>query len=90
MEECHFIKVDVEGMEENVLRGAQKTIMKFKPILYVENNRWDKSADLIGFVRNLKYIMYWDRRNMLCFPEENLQFHQPEIKLHIEQLEVVK
>jgi len=40
---CHFIKVDVEGMELSVLKGAAQTIRRFEPLLYVENDRADKS-----------------------------------------------
>lgn len=32
----HFIKIDVEGMEINVLRSAQKLIDEFRPIIYSE------------------------------------------------------
>jgi len=31
-----FMKIDVEGHENKVLRGAQKTIEKHKPVLYIE------------------------------------------------------
>lgn len=31
-----FIKIDVEGFEENVLRGAKRMLRKFKPALMVE------------------------------------------------------
>jgi len=34
---CHFIKIDVEGMEQEVLEGAVRTIAALSPILYVEN-----------------------------------------------------
>lgn len=37
-----MIKIDVEGMEPEVLRGAQHTIKRFHPILYVE--AMDKAA----------------------------------------------
>ena len=33
-----LIKIDVEGYELNVIRGALNTIRKFKPILFVELN----------------------------------------------------
>jgi len=33
-----FIKIDVEGAEENVLTGAAETIARFRPILYVEDH----------------------------------------------------
>jgi FkbM family methyltransferase len=33
-----FIKIDVEGMELQVLRGGQKLVRRFLPVLYVEIN----------------------------------------------------
>jgi FkbM family methyltransferase len=38
LERVDFIKIDVEGFELDVLRGAVKTIQKFKPKLYIEIN----------------------------------------------------
>ena len=35
---CDFMKVDVEGMEQSVLEGAQRLIAACRPILYLENN----------------------------------------------------
>lgn len=32
----NIIKIDVEGAEELVIRGAEKTIRKYKPILFIE------------------------------------------------------
>jgi len=54
-----LIKIDVEGMELNVLKGARKTIQKFQPILYVENDRFDKHTSLIQYIDSLGYEMYW-------------------------------
>lgn len=54
-----FIKVDVEGMEKDVLQGAIKIIDKYKPILYVENDRQEKSRELIEFIQSLGYELYW-------------------------------
>lgn len=34
--EMDFIKIDVEGWEGQVFEGAKDTIMKYKPIMYVE------------------------------------------------------
>jgi FkbM family methyltransferase len=61
LQECNFIKIDVEGMEEDVLRGAVGIIARFKPILYVENDRPEKSDSLIRFIDALGYSMYWHR-----------------------------
>jgi FkbM family methyltransferase len=56
---CDFIKVDVEGMEAEVLRGAAATIKRFRPMLYLENDRAGESAELIGLVQSYGYRLYW-------------------------------
>jgi FkbM family methyltransferase len=57
--QCRLIKIDVEGMELPVLKGAQETIRRFKPVLYVENDRKQHSDALLGFIDGLGYEMYW-------------------------------
>jgi len=54
-----LIKIDVEGMEKQVLAGSLKIIKKFKPILYVENDRQEKSQSLIEYIQSLGYELYW-------------------------------
>lgn len=61
LSQCQFIKIDVEGMEEEVLRGAVGLIGRHKPILYVENDRPEKSDNLIRCIDSLGYDMYWHR-----------------------------
>lgn len=58
---CHFMKIDVEGMEQKVLGGAIRCIEKFWPALYVENDREEKSDSLIRFIDSLGYRMYWHK-----------------------------
>lgn len=59
----HFIKIDVEGYEWEVLQGAQKTIKNYKPICFIEiaktfsernfvHKNWD---DIINFFQELDY-----------------------------------
>jgi len=56
-----FVKIDVEGGELNVLKGAARTLSRHRPLLYCEvYERWAASfgytpADLLGFVRSLGY-----------------------------------
>ena len=57
--ECSLIKVDVEGMEAVVIEGAQNTLRRCKPLLYVENDRPDKSPKLIELITSLGYNLYW-------------------------------
>jgi len=54
-----FIKLDVEGMEAMVLRGGRSTIKKSRPILYVENDRKEKSKELIELIWSFDYDLYW-------------------------------
>jgi FkbM family methyltransferase len=56
---CHFIKIDVEGQEGAVIAGAVDTIARFRPVLYVENDRRNQSPDLIRQIRDLDYVLYW-------------------------------
>jgi FkbM family methyltransferase len=56
---CALIKIDVEGMERAVLEGATQTIACCKPLLYVENDRREKSAELVRTIDSLGYAMYW-------------------------------
>jgi FkbM family methyltransferase len=54
----HFIKIDAEFMEIQVLKGAQKLIEKFKPILYFEFDH-KVNKDLFEYVKSLNYDMYY-------------------------------
>jgi FkbM family methyltransferase len=54
-----LIKIDVEGMEEEVLRGGMQLIKAHKPILYVENDRVAKSAALVRLILELGYRAWW-------------------------------
>lgn len=56
---CHFMKIDVEGMEVEVLKGAKGTIDKFRPVLYVENDREERADELTKLLKSLNYDMYW-------------------------------
>jgi FkbM family methyltransferase len=58
LEQCNFIKADVEGMEEKVLRGAEQTIGRLRPILYVENDREPKSQSLCEYIYSLGYSIH--------------------------------
>jgi hypothetical protein len=67
---CALIKVDVDGKELEVLRSAEMTIERFRPILYFENDVRAVSADLLEFVmQTLGYHLYW--RSAPVFSEDN-------------------
>ncbi len=54
-----LLKVDVEGCEADVLRGARETIARCVPVIYVENDRAEKSAEMIGLLFELGYRCFW-------------------------------
>jgi FkbM family methyltransferase len=68
---CRLIKIDVEGMERDVLAGATETIARHRPLLYVENDRDERAAELIRFIDGLGYAMYW-HQPLLYNPENFL------------------
>ncbi|MNK30383.1 hypothetical protein D3C87_488000 [compost metagenome] len=58
-----FIKIDVEGNEMQTLRGAKKTIEKFKPILMVEmeqrhhkENLWTLISEIADWGFSVNYL----------------------------------
>jgi len=56
---CHLIKVDVEGMELDVLRGADATVGAYRPVLYLENDRAEGSRGLFEALFALNYDAWW-------------------------------
>jgi FkbM family methyltransferase len=56
---CALLKIDVEGMEAEVLRGAAATLERLKPVIFIENDRDERSAALIEQLTDLAYECYW-------------------------------
>jgi FkbM family methyltransferase len=54
-----LLKVDVEGMEFDVVVGARATIARLQPALYVENDRADRSQRLISLLFEIGYRLWW-------------------------------
>ena len=60
IKKCNLIKVDVEGMELDVLKGDRSLIESTQPILYVENDRKDSRGDeLVRHIVSMGYDPYW-------------------------------
>lgn len=55
----HMLKIDVEGMEADVLRGAKRMLRKQRPLVHVENDRRDKSEALIDLLFQYGYRCFW-------------------------------
>lgn len=50
-----LLKIDVEGLEIDVLKGACQLVTRHRPALFVENNKEGKGAELIDTVPGLGY-----------------------------------
>lgn len=74
LERLDFLKIDVEGMELQVLRGGHETIAKFRPWCWIEY--WLIGADKIkdAFDAYPDYDFYvMDNLNILCAPRERVR-----------------
>lgn len=99
LDSCDFIKIDVEGMELQVLKGAESTIMRNRPIISVEADREDKAFELYTWLIEHKYKVkfhcpplgdLWpnvNSRNFLAVPGET---HFIENLPHVYELESVR
>lgn len=67
-ERLRLLKVDVEGMEAEVLRGGAAVIAAHRPLLYVENDRLAQSYALISLIQELGYRLWW-HAPLLYHPE---------------------
>jgi FkbM family methyltransferase len=56
---CALVKIDVEGMESAVLRGAVATLERCRPTIFIENDRDDRSGALLEQLIDLGYDCYW-------------------------------
>ena len=54
-----FIKIDVEGMEYNVLKGAERSINYFQPKLLIEMQQQSLYEKVYNFLKNMNYNIYW-------------------------------
>lgn len=56
---CRLIKVDAEGAEPAILRGARETIGRCRPILYVENSVAENQQEVISLIHQFGYRQWW-------------------------------
>jgi len=56
---CHLLKLDIEGMEVEALRGAEQTVRAHRPLIYVENDRQERSEELVALLLAWDFRPYW-------------------------------
>jgi hypothetical protein len=90
-----FLKIDVEGMELDVLKGAEETIKRTHCIISAEADRPDAVEPLIDWLTAHDYDLWWHRPllgrlwpdvrsiNLLCIPNES---NAPDPMGEIEQI----
>jgi FkbM family methyltransferase len=57
--EVALLKIDVEGSELQVLKGASASIERSRPVIYLENDRPENSAALIEWLWDAGYRLWW-------------------------------
>lgn len=57
LQRCDLIKIDTEGFEDSVVRGATATIAAFRPVLYVEVHDREKLQRLAGLLKPQGYSL---------------------------------
>lgn len=68
LQQVDLIKIDVEGHEESVLLGAEKTIKKFKPDIIIEvldNNQGRTIQQFFSAINEYRYYLIDDHSNEL-------------------------
>lgn len=65
MERVDLMKIDVEGMEAEALKGAAETIERCKPILFVETIKSDKNA-ITATLQGAGYMVLPNGMNVLA------------------------
>lgn len=56
--DCGLLTIDVEGMELNVLRGAEQLIARCRPIIFFEADRQAKNPAVFAWLRQRQYELY--------------------------------
>ena len=63
LKKLDFIKLDIEGAEYLALKGANKSILKFKPIIYLEINNLNNFKNINSFLNKINYYPYTFKSN---------------------------
>jgi FkbM family methyltransferase len=53
-----LIKVDVDGVEHEILKGAEQTIARCRPLIYVEHDKPEQYPDMLPWLAARGYRLY--------------------------------
>lgn len=73
LERLDYIKIDVEGAEDQVLLGAKKTLEKYRPIIQMEVSHKDVPIDLIDY----SVFQAPESSNKVYIPNEHSRIQVP-------------
>lgn len=83
-----LLKVDVEGMELEVFRGARHTMTRCRPVIYLENDRPQNSEALLDFLLSCGYRLYWHTPPLVQAEQNHFNNADPFCK-HILSINVI-
>ena len=83
---CKLLKLDVEGMELQVLQGAVNILNKCQLLIYTEVDRMDKKAELMTFLCERGYKIY--EHNPPLYSDDNY-FHNPNNEFTLQAAQIV-
>ena len=69
LDRVDFMKIDVEGMEEAVIRGGKQTVKRCRPVVYMEINRDHARPHPGELMRSLGYVLF--EHQSALFAEQN-------------------
>jgi FkbM family methyltransferase len=59
IDQCHLIKIDVESHEFQVLQGAESTLKRHRPVLYLEAKRRPGTSAYLDYLLKNGWRCYW-------------------------------
>lgn len=74
---CDFMRIDVGEMARDVVVGGEKTIKRFKPVLYVNVAGLDGGRELGKHIAKLGYQLYWHRPPL--FSAKNMENNKEDV-----------
>lgn len=70
--QINFIKIDIQGSETNALKGAEKLLLRDRPMLFIEIEEQhllafgSSSKDLIELILSYDYVLFRIKTNYPC------------------------